>query len=88
MYRVKIRIRKENQIIDEYWFSSDDKQLLMLSATSWFQGYVRAIGDFSNVRLTIPCVMSIDGYMAWGNVYKMELLNTDNRVVANINDII
>jgi hypothetical protein len=88
MYKAKVRIKKENQIIDEYWFSADNKQSLLLSATSWFQGYLRAIGDFSHVRLTVPCVMSIDGYMAWNETYKLELMNTEGKVVTNIESII
>lgn len=53
-----------------------------------FQGYLRAIGDFSHVRLTVPCVMSIDGYMAWNGTYKLELMNTEGKIITNIESII
>ena len=88
MYKAKVRIRKQNQIIDKYFFSGDTKGDTYLSATSWFLGYLDAIRDFSHISLMKPEVMSIDGFMAWNECYKLELLNANGEVVTKIESII
>lgn len=90
MYRALIRITKENEIIDEYYFSDDDKGTLLLNATSWFLGYVKGVADFTTFQLQMPCVMSIDGYHVWGRKvdFKIELLNENDEIIKDIESII
>lgn len=91
MYRAKVRVKKDTQIVDEYYFSDDDKGKLLLCATSWFLGYLRGILDFGKgTTLYMPCVMSIDGYHAWSKDGHMtvELLNENNEIITNEESII
>ena len=89
MYKAKIIIKEEGIIKDQYFFSDQDKGNLLLCATSWFLGYVRAFADYSEVRLTMPCVMSIDGYKVWSdnNRYTLELVNAEGEIITDINSI-
>lgn len=89
-YRVNLTVKKDNQIVDEYSFTDESKEKLYTCATSWFHGYIRAIGDFSRVKLSVPYVPSMDGYQAWSgnNYYTIRLTNANGDIVTDINSII
>lgn len=90
MYRARIEIKKENVIVDTYYFSDDDKGKLLLCATSWFLGYVKGYADAYNRTLYHPCSPSMDGFQAWDKEHKltMKLLNVYGDVIAGIDNII
>lgn len=90
MYKAQIVIKNGNEIIDQYYFSDNDKGKLLLCATSWFLGYLRGKLDAQPMTLQMPCVMSIDGYHAWsksGN-YTIKLVNAEGEIIRNIDSII
>lgn len=89
-YRVNLTVKKDNQIVDEYSFTDESKEKLYICATSWFHGYIRAIGDFSRVQLNVPYVPSMDGYQAWSgnNYYTIKLTNANGDIMTDINSII
>ena len=61
-YKLNLTINKDNVIVDTYNFTDESREKPYLCATSWFHGYIRAIGDFSRFQLSVPYVPSMDGY--------------------------
>lgn len=90
MYKAQIVIKNGNEIVDQYYFSGDDKGKLLLCATNWFLGYLRGKLDAQPMTLQMPCVMSIDGYQAWSNSgnYTIKLVNAEGEIITNIDSII